>query len=569
MFRLYWWGPMELLYVDDEPSLLELGKEFLELEYDVHVTTEINPVEALALLNDRHFDIIVSDYMMPEMNGLEFFKRLRITGVATPFILFTGKGREEVVIEAMRHGVDFYIKKGGDAQSQFAELINAIRQCTARKEAEEALEHNARRFRTMIENQSEVIAISDLQGNFKFVSNSLKRILGYDTDEFIGRNVSEFFVDPRQFDMRPRIGSPSMSPDLTFKIEAEMRHKDGSTRFMEMRGQLLSREGSPNEVLVNAYDITGRKQDERRISHLINVLKAIRQINKCITTETEPMTLLKKACDIAVERGYSTAWAIIFGDERNPARLVDTGNGKEFEEVRGKYLAMEPLRCTERILSGDDILVNEQPLETCPDCPLNEYPLEHIHVAKPLVYGGHIFGQFSVTLPRELFSPEELSVLGEIAEDLSFAIHHLLLGREKEDYHLTVIKRTIFLQRFTHMQDPTFVVTQEQSIEGAPVLTIAGTSATFLQATGFDEAINGKPVSILAGNHRDGEALVRAVEEVVRSKIPRSISMRSALTGLEFVGFIFAPDIGYAGVTLIPAVKTENSLVIGRRAPGG
>ena len=210
-------------------------------------------------------------------------------------------------------------------------------------------------------------------------------------------------------------------------------------------------------------------------------------------------------------------------------------------------------------------MVNEQPLETCPDCPLNGYPLEHIHVAKPLSYGGRIFGQFSVTLPRELFSPDELSVLGEISEDLSFAIHHLLLGREKEEYHLTIVKRKVFLERFTHTQDPTFVVTQEQSGEGATLLRIAGTSATFLHATGFDEAINGMPVSVLAGNVRDGEELVRAVEEVVRSKIPRSVSIRSDLTGIEYVGFIFAPDTGYAGVTLIPTVKTESSLGIGRK----
>ncbi|MGD0817840.1 MAG: response regulator, partial [Methanomassiliicoccales archaeon] len=337
---------MELLYIDDEPSLLELGKEFLELEPDVSVTTQTSPIEALAMLNQKHFDIIISDYMMPEMDGLEFFKRLRLSGIATPFILFTGKGREEVVIEAMRHGVDFYIKKGGDAKSQFAELMNAIMQCTARKEAEEALEHNARRFRTMIENQSEIIALSDLDGNFKFISNSVKRILGYEPEELIGKNVASIFAVPSLFTSRPRVDQSGMYPDRSFKMEADMRHKDGTIRSMEMTGSILNKNGVPHEVVVNVYDLTERKRDERRIRHLISVQKAIRQVNKCITTETEPMSLLKAVCDIAVARGYSTAWAIIFEDGHNPVRMVETGIGSGFEEIRAIFASDEKLSCT-------------------------------------------------------------------------------------------------------------------------------------------------------------------------------------------------------------------------------
>ncbi|HEY3420086.1 MAG TPA: response regulator [Methanomassiliicoccales archaeon] len=555
---------MELLYVDDEPALLELGKEFLELEPDVQVTTQVNPVEALVLLNDKHFDIIVSDYMMPEMTGLEFFKRLRIIGITTPFILFTGKGREEVVIEAMRHGVDFYIKKGGDAQSQFAELINAIRQCTARKEAEEALEHNARRFRTMIENQSEIIALSDLTGHLTFVSNSLRRILGYEPEDFIGKNVREFFIDPTEFDFRPRVGKPSMSPDMNFTMQARMRHKDGSPRFMEMKGQVLKKDGVMNEVLVNAYDITGRKQDERRISHLINVLKAIRQINKCITTETDPMMLLKKACDIAVERGYSTAWAVIFDDGRNPMRTVETGVGKPFEEVHGRLLNKVYPRCSGHILSGQDTIVNEVPQDTCPECPLNGYPHDHIHVAKPLVYGGNIFGQFSVTLSRELFSPDELSVLAEIAEDLSFALHHLLRGQENDEYQLAKVKmKKMFLERFTMMDRPTLVVTREPEGNGHR-LTVGGASNAFLTANGFDARIVGMEVGAIAESTPEGTELAGVIDDVIRSGIPQTISIRSSVTGVEYTAFVFAPGADFAGVMLIPSVKAETSLSIGR-----
>jgi PAS domain S-box-containing protein len=561
-----WDGEMELLYVDDEPALLELGKEFLELEPDVNVTTLQSPVDALAMLSDKHFDIIISDYMMPAMNGLEFFKRLRISGISTPFILFTGKGREEVVIDAMRHGVDFYIKKGGDAKSQFAELINAIRQCTARKEAEEALEHNARRFRTMIENQSEIIALSDLTGNLKFVSSSMKRILGYDPEELIGSNITSIFVDPSAFDSRPRIGQPGMPRDLTFRLEADLKHANGSVISMEMTGRILTKDGIPHEVVVNAYDITERKRDERRIRHLISVQKAIRQVNKCITSETDPIKLLKSVCDIAVERGYSTAWAAIFSDGRNPVRVVETGIGPTFDKVRSILDSGRQLSCTDSVVAINDIYVNKTPPETCIDCPLNSFPTDHIHVAKPLIYSGHTFGQFSVTLPTELFSPEELSVLGEIAEDLSFALHYLIQGHEKDEFNISMLKmKQMFYDMFARMHRPTLVVGRDAYGQGAgQQFRVEGASQAFLDVTGFDRTIIGMEIDVLSDNVSDGKELVQVIDDVISTRIPQSVSVHSVRDDEEYVAFVFAPGADYAGVMLIPTGTPERLLSIGR-----
>jgi DNA-binding response OmpR family regulator len=82
------------------------------------------------------YDAVVSDYQMPEMNGIELLKRVREAGSRVPFIIFTGKGREEVVIEALNSGADFYIQKGGNPGAQFAELANAVRQLAGRQRAE-------------------------------------------------------------------------------------------------------------------------------------------------------------------------------------------------------------------------------------------------------------------------------------------------------------------------------------------------------------------------------------------------------------------------------------------------
>lgn len=132
-------GKTEILFVDDDPDLLEIGKEFLEREFSCQVTTAESAAEALGLLSSHRIDAIVSDYDMKEMSGIGLLKHLRNSGNPVPFIIFTGKGREEIVVEALNNGADFYLQKGGDVVSQFAELANKIRYAIARKEAERDL----------------------------------------------------------------------------------------------------------------------------------------------------------------------------------------------------------------------------------------------------------------------------------------------------------------------------------------------------------------------------------------------------------------------------------------------
>ncbi len=116
--------------MDDEPSLLEQAKIFLQKEIDeIQVRTMTSAGEALDLLEDLDFDAVVSDYQMPEMNGLEFLEVVRNEKEwKIPFIIFTGKGREEVAIEALNLGADRYLKKGGDPKTQYGVLADAIEQ---------------------------------------------------------------------------------------------------------------------------------------------------------------------------------------------------------------------------------------------------------------------------------------------------------------------------------------------------------------------------------------------------------------------------------------------------------
>ena len=84
------------------------------------VDTKISAQDGLDILKNQAYDAVISDFQMPGMDGIEFLKNIRSKFSDLPFILFTGKGREEVAVQAIENDVDFYIQKGEDARSQFA-----------------------------------------------------------------------------------------------------------------------------------------------------------------------------------------------------------------------------------------------------------------------------------------------------------------------------------------------------------------------------------------------------------------------------------------------------------------
>ena len=252
---------MRCIYVDDEEGLLEVAKEFLELEGDISVDTVSSVETALKLLSGSAYDAIISDYQMPEMDGISFLKRIRSEGKDIPFILFTGRGREEVVIEALRCGADHYIKKGGDPMSQYAELANLVRQTVRRKEAEEAIRYNAIRFRALIENTRDLVTIIDWSGYIIYSSPSTKNALGYNMDEIRGRSIFNY-LHPDERYIEDILMYIAQKDKCGLPAEFRLLAKDGGYRWFRGSASGYLDEKDKRQVILYAWYIDDRKSVE-------------------------------------------------------------------------------------------------------------------------------------------------------------------------------------------------------------------------------------------------------------------------------------------------------------------
>jgi PAS domain S-box-containing protein len=259
-----------LLYVDDEPALLEIGRIFLEKTKEFTVRTFTSVAEALDFLAIERVDAIVSDYQMPDMDGIAFLKALRERDDATPFIIYTGKGREEVVIEALNAGADFYLQKGGDPIPQFAELVHKVKRAVEQRRSDEALVASEKKYRHLIENSSEAIVVAQ-DGMLRLVNHRTVEFTGYLEDELLSMPFSAVIHPDDRAMVVERYQKRLIGEELPTRYIFRLGPKDASTRWVEISVAMIEWDGRP-ATLNFLTDITKRKQaeDALRIQHDLN-----------------------------------------------------------------------------------------------------------------------------------------------------------------------------------------------------------------------------------------------------------------------------------------------------------
>ncbi len=290
-----------MLHVDDDPSILEISKLML---MDINSNFEIDQVgcadEAFKKLATEQYDVVISDYEMPQKDGLQFLKELREQKNEIPFLLFTGKGREEVAINALNLGADGYYNKQGSPETVYGELCHGIKMAVKRKATEAAL-FKAQTLTNSIINSTKDMIWSVSADDFRLLT--------------FNKTMSDYFFRTQKLKLKAGMTTQEIMPTEQLAIrwlEFNKRAlREGSftieyttskePRVLELTFNLLKRGEDVFGIAVFGKDITERKKAQEEL------LESEERFRKAFTTGPNAfcITTLNKGSIMEVNDRFS------------------------------------------------------------------------------------------------------------------------------------------------------------------------------------------------------------------------------------------------------------------------
>ncbi len=261
---------IRVLHVDDDSSILEISKLILLEIGNFEIEHASCVDEAFRKIRSAKFDIVISDYEMPQKNGLEFLKELREQNNQIPFILFTGKGREEVAIKALNLGADGYHNKQGSPETVYGELAHSIKLVVERHKTKEELEDHETRFLKLAAQTPGMLFqfLRSPDGTFcvPFATNKIRDVFGCSPQE-VRKDFSPITKAIVPEDLEKVIASIEQSAANLSLWQCEYRIQLPGQKIRWMWGQSAPEKLEDGSILWSGYnsDITERKKTEESL----------------------------------------------------------------------------------------------------------------------------------------------------------------------------------------------------------------------------------------------------------------------------------------------------------------
>ena len=268
---------INVLHIDDDDAQCLFLRTFLEGDSQFRVTSIQNPEDAKYLIQTGAYECLITDYDMPEKDGITLAKEIRKQS-KIPIIIYTGRGSEEVAERAFEAGVDDYIRKE-DAPAHYQILGRRIRQAVERERSLSRLAESEKKYRSLVENSLQGIAIiKGPKPRFVFANSTLGKIFGVSPEEILTLSPEEilqgiFREDRDSFfrRFRERLKGKDVASNYIFR---GYRKDSNSVIWLEVNAKIIDYEGEP-AVQAIFQDITDKKTTEAALEESENKFRTI------------------------------------------------------------------------------------------------------------------------------------------------------------------------------------------------------------------------------------------------------------------------------------------------------
>jgi len=270
---------IRILLLDDEPAVLEITSAFLKRQEGFTVRTIDCVNGALMLLSQYQFDVIVADYRLPDQDGVFLLKEIRKTGNQIPFIFFTGHGSEDIAIEAINAGANYYLKKGDASIEVLITLAGFINQAVEERRKRDETIINEHRYRDLVEQQTEFaqyiqalldaipapVFYRDTRGMYRDCNKAFEDLIGHPKFSIIGRSVYDFY--PKELaDHYRDMDKLIIKKPYIQQYEYVITDAKGDIHdVLFSKSALLSHDGTVIGIIGVILDVSDRKKLERII----------------------------------------------------------------------------------------------------------------------------------------------------------------------------------------------------------------------------------------------------------------------------------------------------------------